>query len=143
MKSRKAKANSSTLLTTQLKKHGLKLDPEHSDPALGLGPMFTISALKAGTSNSNISYRLYYAGEACKYSASHRNAVAKAAAAAARKNKQSGNSILSTGHIPVGGKKGLKVKLVEAEKKGWSSGSEVGSESSSETSRSSVGGVSD
>jgi hypothetical protein len=129
MKTYKPGAKSSTLLTTQLKKKGLELVPEYNDPALGLGPIFTVNPLKSGTSNSDVAYRLYYAGEASKYSASHRNAVIKAAA------KKQRASLLGTGAGGgvVGGKKGLKVVIVDGDV-----GSEVGSDVSSESSRRSV-----
>ncbi|KAK5053917.1 hypothetical protein LTR84_001879 [Exophiala bonariae] len=139
MKGHKAKTTkSSTLLTTELRKQGLKMVQDEMDPALGLGPMFTITALKQGTSNSDVAYRLYYAGEVCKVSAKHRNAVAKA------KKKQSGNGALGLSLIAAGGvKNGSKLELVVDEASDHSSGSETGSDSSSDTSGSSVSGVND
>lgn len=139
MKSRKAKtAKSSPLFTTELKRQGLKMVQDDMDPALGLGQMFTITSLKAGTSNSDVAYRLYYAGEVCKASAKHRNAVARA------QKKQSAADVLRMGLIAAGDvKERSEFELVDAERKDQSSGSEVGSESSAESRGSSVSGVND
>lgn len=135
MKTHKTGAKSSTLLTTQLKKKGLELVPEYMDPALGLGPIFTVNPLKSGTSNSDVAYRLYYAGEASKYSASHRNAVIKAAA----KKQRAGLLGHGAGAGAVGGgKKELKVGSLDGD-----ACSEVGSDVSSESSRSSVSRMSE
>lgn len=127
MKTHKAGTKSSTLLTTQLKKKGLELVPEYLDPALGLGPVFTINPLKSGTSNSDVAYRLYYAGEASKYSASHRNAVIKAAA-----KKQSETPVSARASV-ITAKKGLKLEVVD-DKRYEDAGSEAGSDASSESS---------
>lgn len=49
---------------------------EQVDPAFG--PVYTIHSLKAGMSNSDVAYRLYYAGEVQKWSASRRRAIERA-----------------------------------------------------------------
>ncbi|KEF55860.1 uncharacterized protein A1O9_07440 [Exophiala aquamarina CBS 119918] len=107
MKTHKSGTKSSTLLTTQLRKKGLELVPESVDPALGLGPVFTVNPLKSGTSNSDVAYRLYYAGESSKYSASHRNAVIKAAA------KKQRETLAGARAGAVVAKKGLKLEVVD------------------------------
>lgn len=78
-------------ITGQLRKQGLKLVPEpQSDPSLG--PVYTIEALKEGTTNSEVVYKLYYAGLQAKHSSAHRNAVAKAAKKAEQKKPKAAKS---------------------------------------------------
>lgn len=64
-------------LSTQLRQKGLTMVQESIDP--NFGPVYTIESLKAGPTNSEVSYRLYYIGETTKWSASRRKAIAKAA----------------------------------------------------------------
>jgi len=64
-------------LNTQLRQKGLEMVPEQViDPAFG--PVYTFQSLKPGMSNNDIAYRLYYAGEASKWSATRRKAIDKA-----------------------------------------------------------------
>ncbi|KIW32398.1 uncharacterized protein PV07_03947 [Cladophialophora immunda] len=65
-------------LNPQLRKKGLEmvLDPS-VDPALG--PVYTFQSVKPGMTNNDVAYRLYYAGEVAKWSASRRKAIDKAA----------------------------------------------------------------
>ncbi|EXJ85878.1 hypothetical protein A1O1_06247 [Capronia coronata CBS 617.96] len=63
-------------LNTQLKKKGLEMVEEYVDPEFG--PVYTIHAVKGDVSNNDVAYRLYYAGEVTKWSASRRKAIEKA-----------------------------------------------------------------
>jgi len=101
------------------------------DPSLGLGPVFTINPLKSGTSNSDVAYRLYYAGEACKYSATHRNAVIKAEA----RKQCDALASARAGSVAVG--KGIKLQVVD-EKRFGDAGSEAGSDMTIESSTTSA-----
>ncbi|KIW85320.1 hypothetical protein Z517_00710 [Fonsecaea pedrosoi CBS 271.37] len=65
-------------LNPQLRKKGLQMVLEPTvDPALG--PVYTFESIKPGMTNSDVAYRLYYAGEVSKWSASRRKAIDKAA----------------------------------------------------------------
>ncbi|KIX04570.1 uncharacterized protein Z518_05440 [Rhinocladiella mackenziei CBS 650.93] len=92
-------------LNTQLRKKGLEMVQEDVDPELG--PLYTIHSLKAGISNTDVAYRLYYAGEVQKWSASRRKAIARAEkrikaaeAAAQRERSKSESSKESTPEAP-------------------------------------------
>lgn len=63
-------------LNTQLKKKGLEMVEEYVDPEFG--PVYTIRAVKGGTTYNDVAYRLYYAGEVTKWSATRRKAIEKA-----------------------------------------------------------------
>lgn len=43
-----------------------------------LGPVYSISAMKPGVTNSDVAYKLYYIGETAKWSAARRKAIEKA-----------------------------------------------------------------
>ncbi|OAL32620.1 hypothetical protein AYO20_07930 [Fonsecaea nubica] len=65
-------------LNPQLRKKGLQMVLEPTvDPALG--PVYTFEPIKPGMTNNAVAYRLYYAGEVAKWSASRRKAIDKAA----------------------------------------------------------------
>jgi hypothetical protein len=49
---------------------------EYVDPQFG--PVYTIRAVKGGLSDNDVAYRLYYAGEVTKWSATRRKAIEKA-----------------------------------------------------------------
>jgi len=63
-------------LNTQLRKKGLEIVQEINDPEFG--PVYTIESLKAGITNSDVAYKLYYIGETTKWSATRRKAIEKA-----------------------------------------------------------------
>ncbi|EXJ85085.1 hypothetical protein A1O3_05760 [Capronia epimyces CBS 606.96] len=63
-------------LNAQLRKKGLEMVEEYVDPEFG--PVYNIHAVKANLSNNDVAYRLYYAGEVTKWSASRRKAIEKA-----------------------------------------------------------------
>lgn len=54
----------------------MQMVQEQIDDAFG--PVYTIQPLKAGASNADVAWRLYYAGEVQKWSAARRKAIAKA-----------------------------------------------------------------
>ncbi|EXJ66880.1 uncharacterized protein A1O5_10075 [Cladophialophora psammophila CBS 110553] len=75
-------------INPQLRKKGLEMVLEPSvDPAFG--PVYTFQSVKPGMTNNDVAYRLYYAGEVCKWSATRRKAIDKAAKKIkARKEKE-------------------------------------------------------
>ncbi len=66
-------------LNSQLRKKGLVMVAE---PVLDatLGPVYTFKSVKPGMSNSDVAYKVYYAGEVAKWSPTRRKAIDKAAA---------------------------------------------------------------
>ncbi|KIY00957.1 uncharacterized protein Z520_03623 [Fonsecaea multimorphosa CBS 102226] len=65
-------------LNPQLRKKGLEMVLEETvDP--GLGTVYTFQSVKPGMTNNDVAYRLWYAGEVFKWSATRRKAIDKAA----------------------------------------------------------------
>ncbi|EXJ58331.1 hypothetical protein A1O7_05756, partial [Cladophialophora yegresii CBS 114405] len=66
-------------LSNQLRKKGVEMIAEPVlDPAFGL--VYTFKSVKPGMNNSDVAYRLYYAGEVAKWSPTRRKAIDRATA---------------------------------------------------------------
>jgi len=81
-------------LNNQLRKKGLEMVEEYIDPQFG--PVYTFNALKSGISNNDVAYRLYYAGEVTKWSASRRKAIEKASRIKAEMERSQSESTRSS-----------------------------------------------
>ncbi|KAJ9610017.1 hypothetical protein H2200_006347 [Cladophialophora chaetospira] len=78
-------------LNSQLRQKGLMMIAEPVlDPTLGA--VYTFQSVKPGMSNSDVAYKLYYAGEVAKWSPTRRKAIDKAASRA-KKQQEAGKRV--------------------------------------------------